>query len=452
MTTNNNQTMVVTREKTKRGTNEVVTEEYKFQLTVNSGRTTLSVQKDTQGSKRITKESQLNALILDPLLLNVASLLGFSNDIIDKNKRKKQLIELIAGALGIQTKKALEICAQDEKGLIEHQTTMHVNMQIQFIVDYISEYQTNMYLIGEVIPLAQQKCDILSYVKLLWMAMIDNFSVNNNNDQKYRKYHRDFCKTDHGLIDSKGNLKEDIRDVLNMFNDTKQTNIASNTFWYSINIIVWKYFNNELKQYGLSKLDAAFGPMTGVESAVTDARKCAIFKFFGSAMNSLWNIYSGSNYSEEKSMHLHKIMGECLLSYDLKKTDGNNNDYDKVPLRIRLANRGNLRIINIAFYNDVAKNMYAIITHNVRRIFHYYDRKQIKKLENNLIENDGLYKAFDRLIGDLKLSNEQTLKRKVYGDVIHTVITRYVLSMSEQNKAKSMHVGVLRIGIKKVCT
>eukprot|EP00483_Globobulimina_turgida_P011246 UN11268 len=199
---------------------------------------------------------------------------------------------------------------------------------------------------------------------------------------------------------------------------------------------------------------------------MNEQRKCSVYKYFGSSLYSLQKTYKGKNYSVRKSKDLLSIVDKCLLSYDIndfengknnnnnqnecKDNECKNNEYFKIPLRLRLQNRGYLRIINESFYEHIAIKMYTIITGTVQQVFTCYDPKQIKQIEHTIMNDKSIFAAFDKHVG-LMIDNgieEQNNKKKVLKDLAHSVTSRVVLSLVKRNKTNTGHVGQFRTGIK----
>eukprot|EP01084_Bolivina_argentea_P277895 474601_1 len=448
---------LIEHEKKIKGQDDTITQQFRFRIETVAGNMYLLIQKDGQRRMKAKKQSEIKALTSD-VIKEVLLWMQFTPDAI-KGMRKSELVEFMCLVFKIPTTATLNINPIDAAQIVEYLIDLIEDDSYDDIDthlhDYISGNQTNMKGVGDVILLCQQeRVDLCSYLNTVWTINITNFEANRNDDFKYRKAF-DSLTESKTIISLQTLLKEDIAMVLETYNQENNKCINHCLFWYSIDVLLFKLFNCSVKQWVISEY---MNVPTNRNEQMNEQRKCAIYKYYGSVCNSLKDTYKSKSYGPAKSKVLLSIVDVCLISYNARDFEATleeckNEEYLKVPLRLRLQNRGFLSLINYSFYNNVAIKMYSNIMIEIERIFRCYDPNKIKQLEKTLIEDELLFDKFDQHIGlipNIIESDEKCYKQNVWKDMIHRVISRIVLSLNKKNRSHNNHVGAFRTGIKAI--
>eukprot|EP01084_Bolivina_argentea_P315639 546881_1 len=439
--------IVIPHHKKVRRSKEIIKQQFTFKVIVQEGLTKLKMQKDGQRSKFMTTQAQVEAITAE-ILKRLFIWMGFVEPII-KNKSKKQLVEDLCHIFLIPTKDAMIILPKDTQNIIENQISMiEYESIIDLIIEYTYENCSNVQIVAEIIEMIEEEeIDLFPYIQCLWVLLIDIFEINKDNDLNYKIAFKQILKTDKDIITIRNELKNNIDIVLEQYNDENNKRVTNHAFWYGMNLQILRFFNYSMKNYVLSlnKIEIRNSPMN-------EQRKCSIYKYFGSGMLSVQRTYKASNYGIEKRKDLLLISNKILLNYDVEdlENENKNDEYFKTPIKLRLQNRGNLCIITHGFFSNVAIPIYDIIVGDVRRIFVCYDPKEIKAIENKIVADEKIYKAFDDYIGPINVADPMNYKKKVLKELCHAVTSRVVRSMVKRNRIKDLHVGQFRTAIKAV--
>eukprot|EP01084_Bolivina_argentea_P123129 218221_1 len=446
-------TTVINHKKKVRHTKETINQQLSFKINIQDGALQLLLQKDGQGRVLMKKESQIKSITSD-VLQKLMKFMGFADSVF-KNKLKKELVEWVCHIFAIPTTDAMIITIEDAAKIVQYMIDFIEEHEVVYeLIDYIHNNQENMSIIAEIIEQIEcESINIFEYLQIIWILLIDNFEINKDDDFEYKKMFKYILQTNAEIKQIRNKLQQEINEILNQYNAEKNKNVTMHLFWYSFNLLVLKFFNSTIKNYVLST-----SVIEPISSPMNEQRKCSIYKYFGSAFNSQEKLYEGQNYGTQKSEDLLLIVWKCLLSYDTNDfeqgqnnnncNNNNSNEYFKAPLRLRLQNRGKLKIINNPFYNNVAIKIYEKIVQDVRRVFICYDPKEVKRIETKIMNDESIYNAFDKHVGAIMVADEEQYKHKVLKDLAHGVTSRIVTSMVKRNKIKDIHVGQFRTGIK----
>ena len=440
-------------QKRVKGQTQTVTEEYKAKIIVKDGQMQLFIQKNDQRLVRYKQESQMRSLTSD-VLLKLIGFLGYK--VSDYNNKKKQhLVEFMCSKFGIPTTESLKITDEDVANIIQNQQViLQQEPMISQIIDYIENHQTNLSVMAEILEILKDNSILLdTYIQTLWVLCVDNFKVNHSDDLLYKKTFqlmtqgkdvKQLQQISHNLIGM----------ILHQHNQNNDKNVKQNTFWYALNVLILKYFNYCIKTWALSLYVAP----ANASPTINDQMKCQVYKLFGSTFRSLQKLYKGKNYGDQKSLDLLAMVNKCLLTQNNNEVECKEDSYLDVPLRLRLENRGFLRLISKSFYDKVAVKIYSMINMELRGIITSYDSKKVKQIEHKILNDSSVSNAFNEYIGSLTNceGNETEYKQKVLKDLSHGVVSRLLLSIIKRNKIPSMHIGQFRTGIKaissKACT
>eukprot|EP01083_Nonionella_stella_P076624 208890_1 len=447
-------TTTIEHEKEVRNQNDKIKQIFAFEIKVVDGMMRLFIRKDSQRQKQAKQQSQINALTGE-VLCGLLRFMGFEVGRFKKmigrfrKMKKPQLVEFICAIFFIPTTASLNIGDADTNAIIDNQMCfLEEDPVIYDLVDYIDSRQSNMIVIGNIIEECQRtSIDLFGYVSEIWIGMFDNFEVNKDVDSDYKNQWLKLTSSD-AIIASRRRIQG-----INLVVNKIKSSMTIKSFWYAFDLLVFRFFNHSIVQYILSTYapsQQSGSKQTPPISETSEQRKCAIYKYFGAALRSLQKTYKGKNYGALRSVDLLTIVGKCLLTYDTSdvedcKTNDNDEckDYFKVPLRIRLQNRGYLRIINEQFYKHIAHPMYSVIADDVKDVFVRYDPKQFTAIESKIVDDDKLFTAFDTHIGRIATADSdiQLNKIKVYKELIHKVTSRIVTSIIKRNKKYHGHCG-----------
>eukprot|EP01083_Nonionella_stella_P105881 304856_1 len=109
-----------------------------------------------------------------------------------------------------------------------------------------------------------------------------------------------------------------------------------------------------------------------------------------------------------------------------------------MPLRLRLQNRGHLKIINDVFYHNVAKDMYTFIVKEIKQAVSCYDPKKVRSIENKCLASDSITSAWANHIG---LDVDSDNSKKVLKELCHAIVSRLMRTTIKRKKLISILQG-----------
>eukprot|EP01084_Bolivina_argentea_P285489 489593_1 len=450
-------TVLVHNKKVRKQKNEIIKQQFGFKIQIADGRMYLWIQKDGQRRLKATRESEMNALTAK-VIENVLVWMGFPGNKMAK-MTKPQLVEFICAVFQIPTKKTLNIDVEDTAAIIQYLIQKHDEEAIVLdLIYYTENHWTSLGKIADIIELCEeQQIDVRSYLSPLWIGFLNNFQLNNNDDDAYRKGFDAFVETDE-IIGLQTTLANSVERILRQYcaDNKVPVTIQLYTFWYSCQLLLFRYFNYCAKQCVLEKY---VRQPASDEEKMSEALECTVSKFFGSAFCGCQKTYKSKNYGAAKREVLLAICDKCLVNYDTddfeatqngSNTECKNEEYMKVNLRLRLQNRGYMSLIKHSFFKDIGTHVYLTISQDIKRVFVSYDPKKIKAIEESIINT--LYDKFDKYIGPLSIvskeNDESYYKKKVWKDLIHRVTSRLVVSLKKRNKCQDNRIGFIRTAVK----
>eukprot|EP01084_Bolivina_argentea_P069264 126069_1 len=188
LATYHGQTTVITHQKKVKRKKEFIQQQFRLKIEIIDDLIYLFIQKDGQRSIKAKKQSEIRALT-KKVIRTFLVWMGFADDMFEDNKMTKpQIVEFTCAVFNIPTTETLKF--EDEEVLFigQYLIEMHSDMHEDHLVDYIQMNHTNMNIITDIIMECEEyNVDILNYLSVLWLGLIDNFYLNRNDDDDYRE-------------------------------------------------------------------------------------------------------------------------------------------------------------------------------------------------------------------------------------------------------------------------
>lgn len=450
----NQQTSIQHNKKSKN--NIISTEEYRFSFAVNEGDLFIFYQKGGGRKQKITKESQVKAMTVD-ILHGLLSFMQF--DFANfATMKKKQLVDFICAFLSIPTISSLEISENNiQKLLCAHtQHLMSCNI-LECLLDFIKTHCSNLSITATILSMiASHNNDALvMYIKYIYDQCTINLKKYANEHWKYQ-FSFEQMLNDETSKQYQSEMNNMIQRVLNEFNTKTKKQVKLKAFMYSFVRCIFRLFNYNSKHFIVQKhVEQIEQKFNTNNQDISEQKKCAIYKYFGSAINALWNMYSVKSYSKEYSESLLFILKLCLLDYDQSKDRLNLNEaFFKVPLRLRLQNRGKMKLIHSIFYQQIAIKMFDKIKAKITKNLAAYEPKDMKQISVNMIDDTIITQALHTYLSNMNKSAVTITVQnelKVLKDLSHRVTTRYLTSTRRESINRHASIGQHRTNIRSLC-